>query len=188
MLVDKIKLEPGEKILVQTRRHWFIIVSHVIAMVLVALVPLLSLVLINSLLSGSSSELNPSDYSPHIIFFYSLLLVFLWVGIFSSWTNYYLDILTITDRRAILINQKGFFWRNVASFRLERMQDMNVETNGIIATMLDYGTLEFETAGDADEEFKATHIPKPGNIKSVILQASDNRIVTTPNHEHIDTV
>ena len=89
------------------------------------------------------------------------------------WTNYYLDVWTITNKRLIAIDQHGLFHRETASFRLERLQDMNVEINGIIATFLDYGILEAQTAGGDDDKFRATGLPHPRELKSLILEASD---------------
>lgn len=184
MLVDKIKLEQGEKVLVQTRRHWFVITSQIASFVLVALAPLVLYWALRSFSVGDIN-INLSNYTPQIVFLYSLFLLFIWTIIFSLLTNYYLDVLTITDRRAILIDQKGFFWRNVSSFRLERMQDLNISVNGLIATLLDFGTIQVETASDAQEEFRATNVPSPSRIKSVILQAADNRLAYFPSHDPI---
>lgn len=186
MLIDKIKLEPGEKIVIQTRRHWFIIFMQIFSLKTIALVPVIIMLFLEwFVLQGTDSTYSLWDYTPQIVFFYAFLLTFVWMSIFSAWTNYYLDVLTVTDRRIILVNQKGFFWRNVASFRLERMQDLNIEVNGLIATLLDYGTLQIETAGESDEEFRATDVPSPAHLKSLILQAADNRISTTPNHDGV---
>ena len=68
------------------------------------------------------------------------------------------------------------------------MQDLNTEINGIVATLLDFGTIHVETASDAEEDFRATYLPHPANIKSIILQASDNRMSSTPNHEKIEAL
>ncbi len=188
MLIDKIHLEPGEEVLVQARRHWFVLASRIFSLFVAALSPLLFLWFINhSIIGNLDLNINLNNYAAEIAFLYCLILVLIWAAVFSVWTNHYLDTLTVTDRRVILTNQKGFFWRNVASFRLERMQDVNTDINGMIATMLNFGTIQVETASDAEEEFKAAHMPDPGKIKSIILQAADNRISTSPNHSGVET-
>ncbi|MCA9366163.1 PH domain-containing protein [Candidatus Kaiserbacteria bacterium] len=175
MLLDKIKLEENERIIIQTRRHWFVIVSQVFSFVLAAITPLL-LLLFASFLFRDFGSIDLGNHRALISFGYSAWLFLLWLGVFSVFNNYYLDILTLTDRRIIVINQKGFFWRNTASFRLERLQDMNVEVNGVIATLLDFGDINVETAGHSDEEFKVTNIPHPRELKALVLEASDNRM------------
>ena len=180
MLLDRIKLEDGEEILVQTRRHWFVITVQLLSFAFAALLPpiLLSIALktvgTSTFITASSLPAAVETYT--LPFVYTLWLLGLWITSFNVWTNYYLDILTVTDRRLILINQKGLFRRNTASFRLERLQDINVEVHGLIATLLDFGTIHIETAGHSEEDFVAKNIPHPRDIKSTILAASDERL------------
>lgn len=181
MLLEKIKLEPNEKILLQTRRHWFMLFSQLAFIALSALAPLGIFTLLNS--AGTTAQ--ALNYPATLSFVYFLWLILMWIGAFNILTNYYLDVMTITDRRVVVVNQKGFFRRWVASFRLERLQDMQTEVNGLIATLLNFGTIAIETAGHSDEEFKVTNMPKPDELKSIILQASDNLINTSTNHETI---
>jgi ABC-type multidrug transport system fused ATPase/permease subunit len=183
MLLEKIQLEPGEIMLVETRRHWFVIFGQLFSLFMVALIPLLVYFFAKYIGENYQAVNNAVETNlPILIFLYVIWLMCLWIGTFNIWTNYYLDVLTITNRRIILTNQKGFFRRNVASFRLERLQDMNVEINGLIATLLDYGTINAETAGHAEEEFRAVNVPHPRELKAKILSAADNLITTTPNH------
>lgn len=187
MLIEKIKLEPGEKILIQTRRHWFILFMQVLSLKLVAIVPLLLIWFLSATMTNTLGDsVQLSQYWPQILFLYIILLVFIWMSIFNVWTNYYLDVLTITNRRAILIDQKGFFSRYATSFRLERMQDMHIEVTGLIATLLDFGTIRVETAsGNLQDELKAKNIPNPGDVKSIILEAADDLITRNPIHDGI---
>lgn len=183
MLLDKLKLESDEQVLKQTRRHPFIIITQVGFMVMVGLAPLV--------LVGLGSAITPVDpviisfesLEGFLLFMYCVFLSTIWIAIFGIITNYYLDLLIITDRRIILINHKGFFWRNMASFRLERMQDINIEINGIIATMLNFGTIEIETAGHGEEDFRAVGIADPSDIKAIIIEASDTRMQKVLAHE-----
>lgn len=186
MLLEKIKLEPNEKIIKQTRRHWFVIASQIAMIAIVAIVPLVLFILIATKGGGLGNFV--ANYTAFFGFAYLLWIAFSWIGVFNMWTNHYLDVLTITDRRVVVVNQKGFFWRVVASFRLERMQDMNTEVNGLLPTLLNYGTIAVETAGDSDEEFRITGVPDPSKLKSLILQAADNRITSSENHDDLSGI
>lgn len=173
MFLDKIELEADETVLVHTRRHWFVLVGDLLGPIIASFVPLV-LILAGMYVGDTSVFLfEIRDYIPQITFLYAGWIVILWMGAFNFWTNYYLDILTITNKRIILINQKGFWRRNIGSFRLERLQDLNVEINGIIPTLLDYGKLVAETAGHSDEGFTAYGIPHPRQLKATILNATD---------------
>jgi uncharacterized membrane protein YdbT with pleckstrin-like domain len=180
MFLDKIKLEAHETVLSQTRRHWFVIVTQLLGPVIGAFVPpILALVFLNM----STTTVVADAVAPYALYFgvfYCLWLIFLWMAIFNIWTNYYLDIITVTNERIILVDQKGLFHRNIGSFRLERLQDLNVDINGIFATLLDYGTLHAETAGHGEEEFSAFGIPHPRELKATILEASDYLMESAP--------
>ena len=103
---------------------------------------------------------------------YAAWLLITWMTLFNIWNNYYLDVWTITNKRLIAIDQKGYFTRTTASFRLDRLQDTSIAVRGIIATLLDFGELEMQTAGE-ERNFKAYGLPHPGDLKSLILNASD---------------
>src|SRR5690606_39334527 len=107
-------------------------------------------------------------YFAHALFLYSFWLLINWMMLASIWTDHYLDVWVITSRRVININQAGFFRRQIGSYRLEQLQDLNVEINGIIETLLDFGTIHAETASGSLEEFKPRHLPHPRELKSLI--------------------
>ena len=86
----------------------------------------------------------------------------------------------MTDRRIISIDQKSLFVRSIGSFRLERLQDMNIEIPGVLATMFNYGNIEAQTASGSEEEFQVHGLPDPRGIKAIILKAADTRM----RHHH----
>lgn len=170
MLAEKIQLEEDEHILIQVRKHWFVIFMQMFGVVVVALVPLL-IPIAFSLTAYTATFLN--TISPSLfVGLYAAWLLLMWMALFSVWTNYYLDVWTITNKRLISVDQRGLFNRNTGSFRLERLQDINVSIRGIIPTFLNFGDLEAETASN-DKEFVARTIPNPQELKALILGAAD---------------
>lgn len=176
MLYDKIQLESDEKILVKARRHWFILFSQLLGFFIAACAPFLIFLIADRTLIETSLTFLLSDYLPQIGYLYAVWLLFLWIGAFGVLTNHYLDILAVTNRRVILINQKGLWRRSTGSFRLERLQDVHVEVHGIIATLLNFGSLDAETAGTDKEEFNAHGLPRPRELRSIITTATDDLI------------
>ena len=170
MFAEKIQLEDDEHILIQVRKHWFVIGMQMAGVVLVALFPLFAFALLTrSPLGVYIAQIqNPTI----LLSFYTCWLILAWMALFSVWTNYYLDVWTITNKRLISVDQRGLFNRNTGSFRLERLQDINVNIRGIIPTFLNYGELLAETASE-DRDFVARNIPKPQELKSLILKAAD---------------
>ena len=172
MLAEKINLEADEVVLTQVRKHWFVITMQIVSLVFAGIAPAV-LYITFLILAGDTLRATASLYWQHMLFVYIVWLSFLWMGAFNLWTNYFLDVWTITNRRVIAVDQRGFFSRTIGSFRLERLQDLNIEVNGILATMLNYGTLEAQTAAGSEDEFKATGLPNPDELKSIILSAAD---------------
>ncbi len=170
MTTEKLTLEADEMILVQVRKHWFILATQIVGLLVVAIIPVIAYVFIGSVLS---ERVDLTPYTGLLIFAFSAWLLIIWMALFNVWTNYYLDVWTITNKRCVAVDQKGMFFRTTASFRLERLQDIIVSVNGIIPTLLDYGSLEIQTAGE-ERNFKEYGLPSPGNLKALILTATDN--------------
>ena len=181
MLIERINLEADEKVLMIVRKHWWIIVSHTIIVVTSALLPFIGAELIVWLQPFSGSfdytKINAfiNDNLASFVFIYSVWLLIHWITMANFWTDHYLDLWTITNKRIISVDQRGFFRRFLSSFRLERLQDMNIEVNGVIPTLLNFGTIEAQTAGGSNEEFKTRNMPDPRGLKAIIIKAADER-------------
>ena len=174
MLFEKIELEPGETILKMVRKHWLIIMLELLMMGLVALLPVG--LLFGMAFTPLSGLVDWSAYSTLMVF----VICFWWLlsimSAFAIWTNYYLDLWVVTDRRIILVDQINFFNRNVSIFRLERMQDIEYKITGIIPTLLNYGTLKAQTAGGHESNFSSPHLPDPRGLQATIQKAMDERL------------
>lgn len=176
MLADKIQLGSDENVLIQVRKHWFVLVAKLFGLVVTALAPFVLGYTAIALLNSQEIAATVSLYANLLTFVYVAWLVIVWMMIYNTWTDYYLDVWTVTNRRIIAVDQRGLFSRNIGSFRLERLQDVNVEIRGIIATFLDFGTIEAQTAAGSEEEFRMHGLPKPRELKALILKTADNLI------------
>jgi len=176
MLYDKIELEPSESVRKVVRKHWFIITVELLGTLALIIVPLFLLLILNLAPEFFPITINFSSYYLIITFalcFWALLITLL---SFTIWTNYFLDLWVITDRRIITIDQVGFFNRKVSSFRLERLQDIKVSIVGVIPTFLNFGTLKAQTASAAESNFVSTGLPDPRELQSMIQKAMDARL------------
>ncbi len=172
MIFEKIQLETDEEVLRIVRRHWFYICIHAAPLIFFTLIPpFLVFILTPSLPEVLQTTMEL--FIPHLLFLYTAWILFIWMILASLWTDYYLDVWCITNKRIIKIDQVALFRRKTGSFRLERMQDVNVEVDGILATLLDYGTVHVQTASADMDEFKAPFLPRPQEVKSLILEAGD---------------
>ena len=108
---------------------------------------------------------------------YTFLALFwtliVWMLSFMTWTDYYLDVWVLTNKRIIDIEQKGFFRRDVSNFRYEQIQDMTVKVHGLLATFLDYGSLEVQTAGSS-AKLDIQGVAKPNELRDVIFNRMES--------------
>lgn len=179
MLIEKLHLEDDEEVLQTFRKHWWNIVANLSALLMLAIAPLVLI----SAAGAFESTLNTTLFSTigqwfmtHeavTLYIYSFWLLGLLIAFGNFWTDQYLDVWVVTNKRVVLVDQRGFFHRFVSSFRLERLQDMNIEVKGVIPTLLDFGTIEAQTAGGSNEEFIGHMLPHPRDIKALIVEAAD---------------
>lgn len=162
-----IHLEDQEEIVTVLRRHWFVLAAEVVLIVFLALLPAICFSVLNNMFDVFAVAYT---YLPYLVAAYVVFLLILWMSLFNVWTNYYLDTWVITTRRLITIDQRGFFHRATGSFRLERLQDVEVSVSGILPTFFDFGTVEIRTA--SDETFIMRGLPDPSSIKTQLMEAS----------------
>jgi uncharacterized membrane protein YdbT with pleckstrin-like domain len=180
-MFERIQFEPDEIIVTTVRTHWFVFVSRILGMLILLFLPLAlffvpRVITMPSMPTSAMAQSSITVDPAVLLLVGSLWALLLWVGIFRIWTDYYLDSWTVTNRRIIVIDQQGLFRRKVSSFRLERLQDIHVTVDGLIATFLDFGTIRAETAGHEEEAFVMRAAPAPQSIKAMILENADQLI------------
>lgn len=166
---QRLNLEHDEIIIFRVRKHWFTIAVTLGFIVLAGLAPAVIYNVGIDILFKQG--LVTVSYLEYFIAIYTVWLLIVWMSLFTTWTNYYLDVWTLTNKRVIAVEQHGFFSRTTASFRLERLQDVIISIHGIIPTMLNFGTLEIQTAGE-ERNFMIQGIGHPEALKALILQSA----------------
>jgi hypothetical protein len=170
-----IKLENNERELLVVRRHWFVFIVQAISLAFAALFPLIGFGILSILKTITFTPEVSTTVGHLLAIAYVVWLLILWIVFFVMWTNYYLDMLILTDSKVIRVEQRALFSREMSTFRLDRLQDITIEVHGIIPTFLNFGTLRIQTAGEM-EEFLIRGIPHPYEVKNSILQASQRQI------------
>jgi uncharacterized membrane protein YdbT with pleckstrin-like domain len=171
-----LHLEPGEQPLKIIRKHWLSLALQALFFCVLALAPL-GIMLSIGLISQVQTLVSGANLIPHegfIIYGYSLWLLILWIGFFIAWTNYVLDYWVITNERLIDVEQISLFSRKVSALSLDRIQDVTVETHGIVHSLLHIGTLHVQTAG-AQKEFHISDIHFPYELKNIILASAQRK-------------
>ena len=163
----------NEQIVLFLRRHWFIFFMRLI-FILVAIAGLVAIYFLFNTLNANFKE---SEYYKLLLFGESLATLFIWNFFFILWLDYYLDAWIVTNERIINIEQRGFFNRDISELKLTKVQDVTSEIIGVIPTLLDYGNIYVQTAGEK-ERFTFYQIPNPNYVKNVIVQLQEKERVT----------
>lgn len=144
-----LQLEEGEIIVGEVRKHWWKLFTLGLGLTIAAILPFIVITVIFAF----ATDALPGNTMYVIGFFYSMWLVTLWLIFFVEWTDYYLDIWIITNKRIVDIEQQGLWSRDVATVRLEDVEDIKTESRGVLETFLKFGRIGIQTAGSKQEFF-----------------------------------
>lgn len=161
-----ITLHSDEKIILEQRVFWLPIAMQGAMLFFIALVPFLMIFGIKEFLPEPLQEFI-NIYRIPALFSATVWMLIVWVIFFVRWTDYYLDVLLVTNKRVMDIEQIGLFSRDTLETRLENIQDIRVEVAGFLASVMDFGNLRLQTAGSTTE-FVIKNIHKPHKTKDII--------------------
>ena len=112
--------------------------------------------------------LTDIEETPIFYFVESFLAIILWLYSFIVWIDYYFDVWIITDQRIVNIEQKALFMRTISELKFEKIQDVSTTVTGLIPTILNFGDVHVQTAGNT-EKFFFYRVPDPQKIKGLIM-------------------
>ncbi len=173
-----ITLRENEKIYLIKRRHPLILRLELlpgvfiffVTLVLIAILLFVRLPSLPEWLIKFAPSLLKFEIRELLLFSLSLFLLILWQAIWLVITNYYLDSWIVTNKRTIHTELRGLFSRIVSSVPHDRIQDITIDIHGILPTVLHFGDLHIQTAGEF-REFIFRQIPDPYKTKEVIFEA-----------------
>jgi hypothetical protein len=160
------KQNPEEKTILVTRKHRIILFSKISFLGFCVLLPFIIYSLINSFSWYSSAS---SVYW----FLVSIWFLLLWNLAFYSIMLYFLNTVIITNQRVIENKQNGFFDYRANEMELSKIQDISIKISGSLATFLDFGDIEIQSAG-AKAKFYFDTVPHPEKIREMINEARKN--------------
>src|SRR3989344_929843 len=155
-----LTLHANERVVLALHRHWIVVAQKmtvVVFLLLGALAFIAFLPVIN---------LNPL-FLPLVFYVFVIYLLIVLLVAFILWMDYYLDVWIVTTERIIDVEQQGMFRRTASEFPIINIQDVTIEIPGFTATLLHYGTIRIQTAGN--QSFVAYDIPRVDTAKNIIL-------------------
>lgn len=164
---------PGEKVILEMRRHWFSFVRQSFVYVLLLLGPWAAVYVINNFENSLWSHIYTGGLA-EVIFRLMVSLYYLgvWTFFFHAWLDYHLDVWLITNERVLSLEQKGVFNRRVAELRLSRVQDVSSQVKGIWQTFLHFGDIKVQSAGE-EPKFLLYEIPNPYEVAERLMRLVD---------------
>lgn len=92
-----------------------------------------------------------------------------------NWLNNELDLFIITDKRIRGIEQLGFLNRTISECSLEEIEEVNAQTKGLLANLLNFGTVTMHTASEKSD-FTMEFAPDPlANASAILNVIQDNK-------------
>jgi uncharacterized membrane protein YdbT with pleckstrin-like domain len=176
-------LRPQEGVALYLRRHWFIIFKNIILFFILAILPLSFFLIFSASIAGwLETDLSAALIILSVSFYYLYLCLFL----LFRWTDYYLDVWVVTNKRIVNREQNGLFNRVISEQELDRVQDVTGEEKGLLQTFLHFGNVYIQTAG-TQERFLFEEVPHPFEVAKKIIQLTkevkrqdQNTFITPP--------
>ncbi len=166
-----ITLFKDENIVLIQRRHWFPFVGQIIPFIILAILPFIIFAFVEKLPTPLKNSIIA--YSNYYFFFVFVFLFIIWLFIIIFWTDYYLDVLIITNKRIIDIEQLNLFNRDEAEMNFDAIEDIKVEIIGFLESFFKFGNIYIQSAGEG-REFIIKDIPNPDKIKNIIAEQKIN--------------
>jgi uncharacterized membrane protein YdbT with pleckstrin-like domain len=160
---------PSEQTKLILRRHWITLISLSFSFIIVLILPVATIMAIQY---GAPTFFDDPVKTTLLILGLSIFFLYAWLFLFQHYIDYHLDIWIVTDRRILNIEQHGLFSRTVSELRLHRVQDVTAEVRGFFHTMLDFGNVHIQTAGEK-QRFVFEEIPHPNQVAKIILEMAE---------------
>lgn len=167
--MKEFELEPGEHVVLQARKHWFLFVAELLPFAILAVIPF-ALPKLLALAPPVAKYAAFFDYGDALgRAGLGVWLLIIWTSAWGAFTKYFLNAWVLTSQRIVNIKQRRFFSREVSSLFLSRIQDVTTDVSGVISSLLDIGDIKAQTAAE-DVEFVMHGIPRPQQMRDLILK------------------
>ncbi len=160
---------PDEEVVHFLRRHHVTLAGLAVSYLALLLLPFL---IGWYLVSFQPGVVYHPIWMPLIALAGSFFWLYAWLFLFQGFMDYHLDVWIVTNQRILNIEQVGLFSRTVSELRLYRIQDVTSTVTGPLHTILDYGDVEIQTAGEK-EHFLFEDIPHPNAISKSISDLAE---------------
>jgi len=163
-----VKIHGGalEKPVLFMRKHPAILASQLAIQIILALMPAVGYLLLSDVVAAWLAD---PALGPIVVLLLSLFELCVLLFAYNAFMDWYLDIWVVTDERIVDVNQSGVFGREIGELQLSKIQDVNVEQRGLFATVLRYGKIRVQSAGEK-VEFEFDGLAHPNEVQKKIIE------------------
>jgi hypothetical protein len=166
-------LQETEKVLLMCRRHWVYLYPRMILQILIAVLTVLALFLV----------LRWADAMDGLAAKVAMVVSAIWLAVWAVKIilvkyRYDNDLWTITNQRIIDSYRSNPFSLKITTADLVDIVDTSLNRSGIFPTMLNYGDIRCETAGER-QDISLPAVPHPQEVHALIDRERDRERKST---------
>ncbi len=166
--------DPNEKIILLLRAHPITNIPWIVTSIILFILPFLT-PRIMPLLGFNLSLIPQTFLLIFLIIDYLLVLIIVYEG-FLYW---YFNVILITNEKIVDINFQYLLYKAIDLAPLDRIEEADSVTAGIIGTIFNFGRVSIQTAG-AQVAITMKDVPRPSKVADLILD-----LAKVP-HQHQD--
>lgn len=106
--------------------------------------------------------------------------VFVLGYILENYLTWFFNVNIFTDERVIDIDFYSLLSKKISSAQIDRIEDVTNSVNGFLGSILDYGTIDIQTAAK-ERELRFEQIPQPEKVTKVL-----NELILEEEQETLD--
>jgi len=164
--------QPDEKVLMVIRKHPIVYIRSTLAFFVAVVLPMVVFLIIwsGSFPLSQGGAVSVIGYlGASIYFLYGIALLVI------TFLNDEFDLFILTDHRLLDITQVSLLKRTVATTPLNQIQDTTSDIQGVLGTLLNYGTVDVQTAAGLASNFTIDSVSDPAIIARTILNEAEER-------------
>lgn len=162
--------DPDERIVLFVRRHQITNIGWIVTALVLGVLPLFL------------------GFVPVIDFFperFQLMSVIAWyvliMGyVLENYLSWFFNVNIFTDERIIDIDFYSLIYKKISVAQIDRVEDVTSSVGGFFGSVLDYGTVDIQTAAQ-ERELSFELIPYPGKVMQVM-----NELILEEEQEKLD--
>lgn len=150
-----------EKVVLITKQHPWVMTKPFLWVVLILTITILAIKM-------------ALTYSDTMMITYIIATIGLLEMLNVGGKNYYIwqnSLFVLTNERIIIVDQNGWFNRNVSEANLENILFINHNIKGFIRSMMNFGDLNIRASGVAEDELIFYDVSDPYNIQQEIVKS-----------------